>query len=274
VGPRYFQTLGIAVVSGREFTENDGRASQPVVVVNERLARLFWPQQDPIGKRLRLPGTKPGTTAEVVGVVRDAKYRDLRADAGPMIYRPVLQSRSTDGMTLHVRAAMDPTMLATAIRAAMQNVDRSVPPFQIRTLEEQIDLSFAQTRQAAALTGAFGVLALLLSGVGVYGVTALAVSRRTRDIGIRMALGAQGFDIINAIGARIVVLIGIGLALGLLGSVGFARMTQTLVFGVTVGDAGTLTSMTLLLALASLFAFSIPVRRAVRMDALIAIRHE
>jgi predicted lysophospholipase L1 biosynthesis ABC-type transport system permease subunit len=244
-----------------------------VVVVNERLAQSFWPNQDPIGRSLRLPDSG-SPTADVVGVVRDVKYQDLRGEAGPMIYRPVLQTRSTDSMTLHVRASTDPGTLVNAIRLAMQDVDRNVPLFRITTLEEQLDSSFAQTRLAALLTGSFGALALLLSGVGVYGITALAVSRRTRDIGIRMALGAGRRHIVRAIGARVVALIAVGLLLGLLGSFGFARMAATLVFGVTSGDAATFAWMAALLALVSLLAFSIPVRAATRLDAVAAIRRE
>jgi ABC-type antimicrobial peptide transport system permease subunit len=191
-----------------------------------------------------------------------------------MIYRPLLQTRSTDAMTLHVRASVDAGMLVNAIRHAIQTIDRNVPLFQITTLEDQLDSSFAQTRQSVLLTGTFGVLALLLSAVGVYGVTALAVSRRTRDIGIRMALGAQRRHLIRAIGARVVALIAIGLVVGLLGSFGFTRVTGTLVFGVTTGDTATFASMTAVLALVSLLAFAVPVRAATQVDALAAIRHE
>jgi predicted permease len=273
VGPSYFQTLGIPVLSGREFNDTDRRTSRHVVIVNERLARTFWPEQDPIGKGLRVPESG-SPTAEVVGVVRDMKYRDLRGEAGPMIYRPVLQTRSTDAMTLHVRTSVDRGVLVNAIRLAIQNLDRNVPLFQITTLEEQLDSSFARTRQAALLTGTFGLLALLLSAVGVYGVTALAVSRRTRDIGIRMALGAEPRHIVRAIGARVVLLIAGGLVLGLLGSFAFTRVTGTLLFGITTGDAATFTSMAALLALVSLLACAIPVRAATQVDALAAIRHD
>ena len=273
VGPAYFQTLGIPIVSGREFDEADGRASRPVLIVNEHFARMFWPQQDPIGKSLRVPEAG-NAIAVVVGVVRDVKYRDLRGDAGPMIYRPVLQTRSSDAMTLHVRASADLDAIVNGLRLAIQNVDRGVPLFQITTLEQQLDSSFAQTRQAALLTGTFGVLALLLSAVGVYGVTALAVNRRTRDIGIRIALGARRRHIVQAIGARVLALIAAGLLLGVLGSFAFARATRTLVFGVTTGDAATFAGMTAALALVSLLAFAIPVRAATRVDALAAIRHE
>jgi predicted permease len=273
VGPRYFHTLGIPLLRGREFGDRDRRASAPVVIVNEHFARVFWPQQDPIGKGIRLPG--PGQPmAEVVGVVRDVKYRDLRGEAGPMIYRAVLQTRSLDAMTLHVRASSDPAALVNAIRVAVQNIDRNVPLFQVTTLEEQLDSSFAQTRQAALLTGTFGVAALLLSSVGVYGVTALAVSRRTRDIGIRMVLGARRVHIVRSIGGRGAALIGAGLVLGVLGSFGLNRMTGTLMFGVTGGDAATFASMAALLALVSLLAFAIPIRAAIRLDPLAAIRRE
>ena len=273
VGPRYFRTLDVPLLRGREFGEEDGRTSRPVVVVNERLAAMFWPEQDPIGKGVRMPESG-NPLAEVVGVVRDVKYRDLRGDTDPMFYRPVLQTRSTDAMTLHVRASGDPGELAGAIRLAIQNIDRNVPLFQVTTLEEQLDASFAQTRQAALLTGAFGMLALLLSGIGVYGVAALAVSRRARDIGIRMALGARPRDIIRTIGGRGITLVAAGLTLGLLGSLGFTQVTGTLLFGVRASDSATFAGMAALLAIVSLVAFSIPLRAATRLDALAAIRRE
>jgi len=161
-----------------------------------------------------------------------------------------------------------------AIRGELQKLDRRVPLFQVTTLEEHLDGSFAATRQAAVLTGVFGVFALLLSGIGVYGVTALAVSRRTRDIGIRMALGARRRDIVRAVGGRGAVMVAAGLALGTVGSFAFTRFTGTLLFGVTPADAGTFIGMAAVLALVSLIAFCIPVRTATRLDALAAIRHE
>jgi ABC-type antimicrobial peptide transport system permease subunit len=191
-----------------------------------------------------------------------------------MFYRPVLQTRSTDPMTLHVRTSSDPGALVSAIPLPVQHVDRNVPLFQMTTLDAQLDASFAQTRQAALLSGVFGMLALLLSGIGVYGVTALAVSRRTRDIGIRMALGAGPGDIVRTIGKRAITLPAAGLGLGLLGSLGFTQVTGTLLFGVTAADSSTFAAMTAVLALVSVVAFSIPLRAATRLDALAAIRRE
>ncbi len=273
VGPRYFRTLDVPLLSGREFGDDDGRTSRPVVIVNERLATMFWPEQDPVGKGIRLPDSG-NAMAEVVGVVRDVKYQDLRGEAGPMIYRPVLQTRSTDAMTLHVRTTGQAGELVSAIRLAIQNIDRNVLLFQATTLAEQLDASFAQTRQAALLTGVFGMLALLLSGIGVYGVTALAVSRRTRDIGIRMALGARPSDILRTIGGRGIMLVAAGITVGVLGSLGFTQVTATLLFGVTAADSTTFVGMAALLALVSLGALSIPLRAATRLDALAAIRRE
>ena len=273
VAPRYFRTLDIPLLRGREFDERDRKTSRPVLIVNERLARMFWPGQDPIGKIVRLPDSG-NPVAEVVGLVRDVKYRDLRGEFGPMFYRPLLQSRSTDAMTLHVRAASDPGALAGAIRREMQSLDPKVPLFQMTTVEDQLNASFAQTRQAAVLTGAFGIIALLLSGIGVYGVAALAVSRRTRDIGIRRALGAQPRHILNVIARRGLLLVIAGLSLGLLASFAFTRVAGTLLFGVTAADTGTFAGMSALLGGVSLIAFYLPVRTALRLNTVAAIRQE
>jgi putative ABC transport system permease protein len=177
-------------------------------------------------------------------------------------------------MTLHVRAAGDPGAPIGAIRREMQSLDPNVALFGITTLEGQLNASFAQTRQAAVLTGVFGILALLLSGIGVYGVTALAVTRRTRDIGIRMALGAQPRDIVRVIGRRGLTLVITGLGLGLLGSFGFTQLAGTLLYGVKASDSATFAAMSALLAVVSLIAFSVPLRSATRLDAVAAIRYE
>jgi predicted permease len=270
VGPGYFRTLGIPLLRGREFDERDGKTARPIVVVNERLARMFWGDQDPLGVGVRMART----VSEVVGIAKDVKYRDLRGDFGPVVYRPLFQTSSTDAMTLHLRSTSDLGALVSALRQEIQIVDPNVPLFQITTFEDQLNASFAQTRQAAVLTGVFGIIALLLSGIGVYGVAALAVSRRTRDIGIRMALGAQHRHIVDVIVRRGVILVIVGLSLGLLGSFAFTRIAGTLLFGVTAADTGTFAGMSALLAVVSLIAFYIPVRTALRLDSVAAIRHE
>jgi macrolide transport system ATP-binding/permease protein len=273
VGPSYFRTLGIPVIDGREFDEHDGPTSRPVVLVNERLARTFWPQQEAVGKMIRL-GKSASAIAEVIGVVKDAKYRDLRAETGPMLYRSLFQSGTSDGMTLHARTASDPGAVSAAIRRELQGLDARVALFGVTTLDEQIGASFSNTRQAALLTGAFGLLALLLSGIGVYGVTALAVARHTRDIGIRMALGAQRGDIVRAFGRRGLTLVACGVLLGLFGSVWFTRIAETLLYGVTASDVPTFAAMAALMAAVSFVAIYLPIRFATRLDAVTAIRCE
>jgi predicted permease len=286
VGPQYFRTLGVPLVGGREFTELDGKVSAPVIIINERLARMFWPQQDPVGMGLRLAspedlqrkgplGPSGVPVPEVVGVVRDVKYRDLRGDSAPMVYKPLFQTSSSDAMALHVRAATDPSALVWTIRSEMQRLDANVPLFGISTLEDQLDGAFAQTRQAARLTGVFGILALLLSGLGVYGVTALAASRRTREVGVRIALGAQRRHIVALIGRRGLTLTLAGLSLGLLGAVGFAQLAQALLFGVTATTNGaTYVSAAALVGLVSLLGCCIPLRAATRLDVAETIRCE
>lgn len=273
VGPNYFRTLGVPIVSGREFGDDDERAARSVVLVNESFAQLFWPGQEATGQALALPesGTPP---AEVIGVVRDVRIRDLRGEAGPVIYRPVLQGRSSDAMTLHVRAAGDTATTVNALRLTIRELDMAVPLYSVTTLEEQLDASFGQTRQAAVLTGAFGALALVLSGVGVYGVAALAVRQRIREIGIRLALGASGFQVARGIGARGAALIAVGVCVGLVGAFGMSQATGALLFGVTSADLPTFASMAALLTAASLVALSIPLRTATRIDVVRVIREE
>jgi predicted permease len=273
VAPKYFHTLGIPLIDGREFDERDGPASRRVVIVNERFAQAFWPQQGAVGKSVRL-GKAADAVAEVVGLVKDAKYRDLRSETGPMLYRPVAQTRSSDPMTLHVRAANDPSTLAAAIRREFHELDPRVALFGITTLDDQLRASFGNTRQAAQLAGSFGVLALVLSGIGVYGVTALAVTRRTRDIGIRLALGAERGDIIRAFGRRGVSLVACGVCAGLMGSVWFARTAETLLYGVAATDAPTFAIMAAVIAAVSLVAIHVPLAVAARLDAVTAIRCE
>jgi ABC-type antimicrobial peptide transport system permease subunit len=209
---------------------------------------------------------------EVVGVVKDVKYRNLREETGPMFYRPASQTRSTDAMTLHVRAGSDVEPVISAIRSEVRSLDERLSLFGVTTLEAQLDSAFAQPRMAATMTGAFGLIALILSAVGVYGVTALAASRETRSIGIRMALGAQPRDIVRALGRRSLVIVMAGLGVGMLAAYLFAHATGAMLVGVTPTDAATFAAALLLLAAVTLVAIYIPARSATRLDAVRAIR--
>jgi predicted permease len=272
IAPRYFHTVGVPLRRGRDFDARDERGGRPVIIVNERLARMFWPGQDAVGKGLRI-NRRGSPDAEVVGVVADVKYRDLTDPVvAPMVYIPIAQSTTSDGMTLHVRTAGDPGAVAGTIRRELQALDPQLPLFEITTLADRAHASLSQTRQAATLTGGFALLALLLSGVGVYGVTALAVSRRTREIGIRMALGAEPRHIVRVIGWRGVWLVIAGVGAGVMGALAFGRLAAALLYGVTATDVPTFTAMSAMLTIVSLVAIYIPARAATRLDAVTATR--
>lgn len=273
VGPAYFRTLNVAMLTGREFDERDGKTSAPVAIVNDRLARLFWPGQDPIGRSIRV-GPPGAPMSQIVGVVRDMKYRDLRDTPVPMIYVPIFQTRSTGALTLHVRTASGAGDAAADIRRELQALDRNLPLFAIRTLDQQVSAVLTPSRQAALVSTGFGILALLLSAIGVYGVSALAVSRQTHEIGIRMALGAQPWQIARGMGRRGLVVVTAGLGLGALGAYGFTRTVGTLLYGVSASDAATFAAAAALLAAVAVTAISVPVRAAMRLDAVKAIRYQ
>jgi predicted permease len=273
IGSSYFRTLGVPVRSGRELTDQDDRTSRPVIIVNERLAAMFWPGQDPVGKSLRID-RRGSPEAEVIGVVADVKYRDLREAAAPMVYMPILQSRTSDAMTLHVRTSADPAARAFVVRSELRAIDANLPLFEITTLADRIYASSAETRQAAVVSGGFGLLALLLSALGVYGVTALTISRQTHDIGIRMALGAEPRHIVRAVGRRGLMLIAAGVTCGLIGASMFTRLAATLLYGISSRDPATFASMSVVLGLVSLVAIAIPLRSATRLDVVRALRLE
>jgi len=272
VGPGYFRTLGIPLVRGREFLDRDGKDSAPVAIVNQRFAERWWPGQDAIGKTIRT--SRAGPAAEVVGLVKDAKYRDLRQAADAMVYLPLFQTTSTSAKTLHVRVDGALDGVVAALRREVRALEPGLPLFGVRTIEDQYHMFLAQPRQAAALTSAFGMLAMLLAAVGVYGVTALAASGQAREIGIRLALGARPGQIVRRIGRRGAAVVGVGLVTGLVVSFGFTRIAGALLYGIEAHDASTFAATTLGLALLSLAAIYVPARAATRLDAARAMRFD
>jgi predicted permease len=270
VGPGYFRTLGLPLVRGREFGDRDNKDSAPVAIVNERFAERWWPGLDPIGRTLRTSRTGP--PAEVVGLVKDAKYRDLRQQADAMLYLPLFQTTSTSLKTLHVRVDGEADGFVAAIRREVRALDPGVPLFGVRTIADQYDMFLAQPRQAAALTSAFGVLAMLLAASGVYGVTALAAGAQAREIGIQLALGATPSRIVRRLGSRGGVVVAVGIAAGLLVSAAFTRIASSLLYGIRADDAWTFAVTTLGLTAVSLASVYIPARAGTRLDAARAIR--
>jgi predicted permease len=276
IAPDFFRTMRIPVLRGREFTAQDGPDAPRVVIVNETLASRFWPRQDPLGNELRYgvpqePGQEPPMT--VVGVVGNAKYRALGESPRPFYYVPVAQE--FEGvMSLVVRARDGAVALAPAIRKHVQTLDPSLPIFNVGSLREAIGSAYFLAETLATLLGIFGGLAVALASVGLYGVMSWAVTQRTRELGIRMALGAPHAHLWWLVIGKGMRLVGVGLLLGAAGALGATRVLANLLYGVSPTDTITFAAMALLLALAALAACSVPARRAARVDPIVALRYE
>jgi predicted permease len=271
ISSNYFQTLGAPLVSGREFTPLDAAGAPRVVIVNEAAARRYWPGEDAVGKRLKYGNVDQ--FAEVVGVAGNTKDKGLTADPRPAIYAPLLQHYAGD-MTLHVRAATDAGAMLAAIRREAQALDAQLPVYNLMTLAEQKDGSLYAERMAATLLTLFGSLALSLATIGLYGVLSYAVTERTRELGIRCALGAQPRDVLRLVIGQGMRLTLIGMLLGLAAAFGLTRLLEKLLFGVSATDPLIFAAIALLLAAVAFVACWAPARRAMKVDPLTALRHE
>lgn len=272
VSPDYFRTMKVPLVQGREFLPSDTASSAKVAIINETAARRFWPGQDPVGRRLSDARSFFDTELkEIVGVVKDSKYRLLSEEIQPTVYVPLTQDYRSN-VALHVRTSDEPEAMLSVLRGEVQAMDAGLPLYDIRTLEEQKSGSLYTSRMAATLLTVFGLMALLLAAMGLYGVVSYAVSRRTREIGIRLALGAPGHQIRLHVMAEGMVLVLIGLVLGLGGAVASTHLLENFLFGVTPSDAISFVGVAFLLAIVALLANYLPARRASRTDPMIALR--
>ena len=269
VGTGYFETIGIPIMRGRDFTRADTAESPKVVVVNETMAKQFWKGEEPLGKRFKFFGDEDYTT--VVGVAKDSKYNGVAEDPQNFIYQPLRQNYSPQA-TLHVRAAGDAASLATAVRNAAREIDPSLSVFNVRTLEEQVSESLQPLLMNVLMLAVFGGLALLLASIGLYGVASYAVSQRTREIGVRMALGAQPSSVLGLVLGQGMILVAAGLAIGLVAAYSAAGLMRSLVVGVSTHDPVTFLSTAVVLGVIAFLASYIPARRATRIDPLIALR--
>jgi predicted permease len=272
VGPKYFRTMETPLVRGRDFAESDRKGAPGVVVLNEKLAATLWPGADALGKRVSVNGPE-GPFLEVVGVVRDGKYRSLGETPQPYIYQPVLQSYDPK-MTLIVRTTGEPRAAAAAVREQIRSLEANLPVADVKTLEEQVNLSLFPSRVAAWTLGGFGVLALLLAAIGIYGVVSYAVAQRTREIGVRMALGAKRRDVLQLVLGEGLLVVAVGLCLGLLLAAAATRLLSGFLYGVGTTDPLTFVGVPLVLGFVALLASYIPSRRATKVDPLQALRYE
>ena len=271
IWPDYFRVMKIPLLEGRDFGQSDTATAPPVAIINETAARRFWPGQSAVGRRV-ITGRPPYDQARtVVGVVKDSKYRRLTEEVRPAVFSPFLQRYRGD-MTLHVRTAGEPAGMLAAVRREVQALDSSLPLYNARTLEEQKRSSLYTSRMAATLLTMFGLLALVLAAVGLYGVMAYTVNRRRHDIGIRMALGAQGSEVRRQVMVEGTAIMMIGLLLGLGGALAGTRLVESFLYGVRPNDPLVFGGAALLLAAVTLLANYLPARHASRTDPIIAIR--
>jgi putative ABC transport system permease protein len=271
--PDYFRTMEIPVVKGRGFTEQDRAGGPPVVIVNETLASKYWPNENPIGKRMRFMGPlDKNPWIEVVGVVKDVKH-ELDLPVTEDYYLPHAQD-SWNAMVLVAKTKVEPMSLAAPIRQEVWSIDKDQPVFDVRTMQQVRAISVALYSFSSISLGVFAGVALLLAAIGIYGVMSYAVTQRTQEIGIRMALGARGRDVVQMVIKSGMTLAVIGIFLGLGGAWGLTRYMSSLLVGVSPTDALTLTAVSLCLLLVALLACYIPARRATKVDPLIALRYE
>jgi len=274
VSPDYFKALKIQLLKGRVFTESDGAEAPLVLVINEAMARQYWPNEDPIGGRVAFNGLgNQPIWREIVGVVKDVRHTALDTESKPQMYFPFTQFPSPF-MTLVARTDGDPLSLVAAARSQVQAIDRDQPISNIHTMEELLAKSVSQRRFNLLLLAIFAGVALLLAVVGIYGVMSYSVEQRTHEIGVRMALGGGAADVLRLLLGQGMKLVAIGVAIGLAAAFGLTRLISALLFDVRATDPVTFVTLALLLTVVALLACYIPARRATKVDPIVALRRE
>jgi predicted permease len=277
VSPSYFDLLRTPLIAGRVFTDADDSKAQLVLVVNQTLARQYWPNGEAVGQHIQFAGRnrdgKPAPWVAIIGVVADTKSDGLDAATEPRVFRSLYQAPTYDAV-VYVRTAVDPGTIGDTVRQQVQSVDPTIPVFAVHTMDEVVAKYMQQRRFALQLLGLFAGVALLLASIGIYGVMAYTFSRRTNEIGIRMAMGAQRLDILKIALAEGALTVIFGLAAGFVGSLLLTRFLQTMLFDVKPADPATFLAISALLAAVAMLACFVPARRASRVDPLRALRHE
>jgi putative ABC transport system permease protein len=268
--PDYFRALGVPLVSGRQFDGRDAAGAPEVVIVNETMARRFWPDEDPLGKRLRV-ANNPWRT--VVGVVADVKNDGLAAETKPEMFYPLLQS-PLPFMTLVVRTDADPKGLAAAVAREVRAVDPDEPVYDLKTMDERLAEAVSPQRLTTLLVGVFAALAAALAGVGIYGVMSYTVAQQTRELGVRMALGARKGDVLMLVLRQGLFMSLAGVGVGLAGALALARVMSGLLYGVSATDPATFAGVAFVLTAVALVACLVPARRATKVDPMVALRYE
>ncbi|HEX2328545.1 MAG TPA: FtsX-like permease family protein, partial [Candidatus Angelobacter sp.] len=281
VSSGYFRAAGIPLLKGRLFTPEDkveGKNAQQLLIINDTMAKKFFPNQDPIGRRLQTGDPDPKSPWEtIIGVVGDVKYSGLDAPPAPTLYVPFNDegwATWSYSMYLLVQTETDPASIVPALRRELASMDTNLPLARVRTMDRVVEESVVQERFRTWLVGSFAAIALLLATIGIYGVISYSVSQRTREIGVRMALGALKGDVLKLVLSQGLRLVGVGLIIGIVGSLLATRLMGTLLFGVTPTDLVSYVAMSLVLCLIALLACFIPAQRAMKVDPTVALRYE
>jgi predicted permease len=273
VGERFFETVEMPIMAGRSFNWHDNQHGPRVAIVNGKLAQSFFPHSGALGKTVSFCEAKDAPI-EIVGVAADAKYAAIDEEPPPTLFLPYLQQEDAEDVTFEIKTAASTESMVKLIRTAINSVDRDLPLLDVRTQNQQIDATLTQQRMFASLTGGFGVLALILAGIGIYGIMAYNVARRTNEIGIRMALGAQARSVLAMILREAWLLAGLGIVLGLAVALAVTRLLAAMLFGIRPNDPLTYCTAGLLLLAIALVAGAVPARRAASIDPCDALRHE
>jgi putative ABC transport system permease protein len=274
IGPGHFSNLGIPLLKGREFTRADGTASPKVAVVNESFAKTFLPGADPLARRMKFGAGSDPLNMEIVAVVKDSHHSGVKEDVQPFVYIPYTQEKNVGALTYYVRTSQDPLTLATTVRNIVGQLDSSLPVDDLRSFEQQIDRQVASDRLIATLAGIFAALAALLAAIGIYGLLAYTVTQRTQEIGLRMALGADGQRVGGMILKDVALLTGIGILLGLPLAYGLGRLMNSMLYGVKAFELLSVASAMVVLLAVALGSAYFPAWRAARVDPLVALRYE
>jgi putative ABC transport system permease protein len=274
INSEYFRVMNIPLLRGRYFTEQDVTGSPDVAIVDETFVRAYWPNEDPIGKRIKLGGPQSNNPwLTIVGVVPHVKNYGVDADSRVETYLPYMQS-SVLPLNLVLRTGIEPSNVASVVRAAVREIDRDLPIYNIRTMEQYVSDQTAPRRLATILLGVFALVALVLAAIGIYGVMAYSVTQRTHEIGIRMALGAERRDVLKLVVRQGMTLTLVGVGIGLGGAFGLTRLMASILFGVSATDLMTFATIPVVLVIVAVVACYVPARRATKVDPIIALRYE
>lgn len=273
ISPGYFQTMGVPLLQGRDFAASDQADAAGVVIINSFLAQRYFPGQDPVGKRVDM-GFRTGTLLQIVAVAADERHDTLQADLHPGMYLPYAQADKWLPLILLLRSSSDPATVASAVREQVRELDAQLPIYDVKTMDQVLYAAVARPRFMTSLLGVFAAVAALLAAVGIYGVMSYTVAQNTREIGIRMALGAAPRDVLRMVVSQGMILTLIGVAVGLAAALALTRVMRSLLFSVSTTDPATFAGIALLLAGVAFVACYIPARRAAKVDPLVALRHD